>query len=95
MDEEGAKSVKKKDKPSLGQFGVKASENDMPPIATEPMERTRAKGEKVGIVIRLNREDWHRLHDFANRQGLSIQRIVLTSLAQHMQAKGVKPISSE
>jgi len=46
-------------------------------------------------VIRLNREDWHRLHDFANRQGLSIQRIVLTSLAQHMQAKGVKPINSE
>ena len=87
--------MKKKEKPSLGQFGVKASESEAPLATFEPMERTRAKGEKVGIVIRLNREDWHRLHDFANRQGLSIQRIVLTSLAQHMQAKGIKPISGE
>jgi hypothetical protein len=51
--------------------------------------------ENVGVLIRLNREDWYRLHDFANRQGISLQKLVVASLTDYMQSKGVRPITGK
>jgi hypothetical protein len=93
--------MKKKEKPSLGDFGIRhtvGADGTAPHLQTpapQHTERTRAKGEKVGIVIRLDREDWHSIHDFANRQGISLQKLVVTSLAQYMLANGVKPIATK
>jgi hypothetical protein len=89
--------AKRKAAASLGAFGVKptSAPTDKKVITdtAEPEERTRAKGEKVGVMLRLNREDWYRLHDFANRQGVSLQKLIVTSLVQYMQEKGVNPIT--
>jgi hypothetical protein len=43
--------------------------------------------------LRINREDWYQLHDFANRQGSSLQKLMVAALAHYMQAHGVKPIT--
>ena len=66
---------KSKEPPSLQKFAIKpppmeSLETETPP--TQP-ERTRAKNERVLLSLRINREDWYQLHDFANRQGSSLQ----------------------
>ena len=86
---------KSKEPPSLRKFAIKpppmeSLETETPP--SQP-ERTRAKNERVLLSLRVNREDWYQLHDFANRQGSSLQKIMVADLAQYMQAHGVKPIT--
>jgi hypothetical protein len=86
---------KSKEPPSLRKFAIKpppmeSLETETPP--TQP-ERTRAKNERVLLSLRVNREDWYQLHDFANRQGSSLQKLMVAALAHYMQAHGVKPIT--
>jgi hypothetical protein len=86
---------KSKEPPSLRKFAIKpppmeSLETETPP--TQP-ERTRAKNERVLLSLRINREDWYQLHDFANRQGSSLQKLMVAALAHYMQAHGVKPIT--
>ena len=89
--------AQKKANPSLSGFGVRSSVVEQQPVAgideTTETNRTRGKGDKVAIAVRLNREDWIKLHDFANRQGLSMQQVIVFSLAHYMQVKGIPPIS--
>ncbi len=93
--------AKRKATASLGEFGVKplstsaSAGNQVATATAEPEARTRAKGDKVGVMLRLNREDWYQLHDFANRQGISLQKLIVASLVQYMQEKGVKPITGK
>jgi hypothetical protein len=86
---------KSKEPPSLRKFAIKpppmeSLETETPP--TQP-ERTRAKNERVLLSLRINREDWYQLHDFANRRGSSLQKLMVAALAHYMQAHGVKPIT--
>ena len=86
---------KSKEPPSLRKFAIKPApleslETEMSP--SQP-ERTRAKNERVLLSLRVNREDWYQLHDFANRQGSSLQKLMVAALAHYMQAHGVKPIT--
>jgi len=86
---------KSKEPPSLRKFAIKpppmeSLETETPP--SQP-ERTRAKNERVLLSLRVNREDWYQLHDFANRQGSSLQKLMVAALAHYMQAHGVKPIT--
>ena len=86
---------KSKEPPSLRKFAIKpppmeSLETETPP--SQP-ERTRAKNERVLLSLRINREDWYQLHDFANRQGSSLQKLMVAALAHYMQAHGVKPIT--
>ena len=83
-------------KPSLGDFAIK-QQAEHAAIDAEPteLERTRGKNDRVSIAVRLGREDWHKLHDFANRQGISLQKLIVQSLAETMKAKGVRPISGK
>ena len=86
---------KSKEQPSLRKFAIKPApveslETETPP--SQP-ERTRAKNERVLLSLRVNREDWYQLHDFANRQGSSLQKLMVAALAYYMQAHGIKPIT--
>ena len=82
---------KSKEPPSLQKFAIKpppmeSLETETPP--TQP-ERTRAKNERVLLSLRINREDWYQLHDFANRQGSSLQSswlLLLRTICRRMES---------
>lgn len=85
-------------KPGLSAF--KAAAQPAPASTTqatqsEPGERTRGKNERVSIAVRLGKEDWYRLHDFANRRGTSLQKLIVESLSKAMTDSGLPPISGE
>lgn len=83
-------------KPSLGDYAIKQQvENNATDAEPTELERTKGKGDKVSIAVRLGKEDWHKLHDFANRQGISLQKLIVLSLAETMKAKGVRPITGK
>jgi hypothetical protein len=86
---------KSKEPLSLRKFAIKPAPSGSQATETTPSqpERTRAKNERVLLSLRLNREDWYQLHDFANRQGSSLQKLMIAALAHYMQAHGVKPIT--
>lgn len=86
---------KSKEPPSLRKFAIKPApvESLEPETPPSQPERTRAKNERVLLSLRVNREDWYQLHDFANRQGSSLQKLMVAALAHYMQAHGVKPIT--
>jgi len=86
---------KSKEQPSLRKFAIKPAPVESLETETSPSqpERTRAKNERVLLSLRVNREDWYQLHDFANRQGSSLQKLMVAALVHYMQAHGVKPIT--
>ncbi len=54
--------------------------------------RTRGKGATVAITVRLKREQWERLHDFATHEGASLQGLVVRGLNGLLKDKGLPPL---
>jgi hypothetical protein len=77
--------------PSLAQF-TQAPAPAAPTPTSRPGERTRGKGEFVGITLRLTREQWDRMHDLARAEGISLQALTLRGLSQLFEARGLPPL---
>lgn len=64
--------------------------------ATEAIEqappRQRGKGEMVALTLRVNREQWRRLHDLALAEGLSLNQLALYGLSEILVKRGLKPL---
>jgi len=56
------------------------------------LSRQRAKGETVALTIRVNREQWRRLHDLAVVEGLSLNQLALQGLTEILLKRGLKPL---
>jgi hypothetical protein len=54
--------------------------------------RSRGKGATVAITVRLKREQWERLHDFALHEGDSLQGLALRGLNGLLKERGLPPL---
>lgn len=85
----------------LSQFMAKAAPGataltTATPTATDSgakNKKKRGEGDRVAIAVRLNKEDWYRLHDYVNRQNTTMQSLIIESLSATLVAKGFPPIS--
>ena len=79
---------------SLSKFAVKARSIDGgDPDAPAPLTATRGKNERVGIAVRLSREDWHRAPDLAMREQTSLQRLLVAGLNELLRQRGLPPLA--
>lgn len=58
-------------------------------------KRDRGTGDRVAVAVRLQKEDWFRLHDFANRTGTTLQKLIVQSLSKTMQDQGFPALQGE
>jgi hypothetical protein len=58
-------------------------------IAPQNVARKRGKGDTVAITVRLTREQWERLHQFAISEGDSLQGLALRGLSTLLHDKGL------
>lgn len=56
---------------------------------------TRGKSNRVSMTVRLDRDDWGRVHAFAVRQGTSMQRLFVEGLSNLMIENGQPPLARE
>lgn len=61
-------------------FGIK--------MPKQPAPVTRGKAEKVALAIRFEKEDWFKVHNYAMRQGTSIQKIMVRAVSELMERDG-------
>ena len=54
-----------------------------------PRGRRRAQGKTVGICVRLEREEWERLHHLAVSEGVSLQGLFLEGVERVFKARGL------
>lgn len=66
--------------------------NEREESADHQSSRQRAKGETVALTIRVNREQWRRLHDLAVVEGLSLNQLALQALTEIFVKRGLKPL---
>lgn len=52
----------------------------------------RGKGETVALTVRLPKEDWKALRNFAMDQGESIQTVAVNAFNRELKAKGYEPL---
>ena len=62
-------------------------------IVVAPKVRRRGEGKRVGIAVRLEHEDWYRVHDLAVREHSSLQDLIVTGLSEMMKQRGLPPLS--
>jgi hypothetical protein len=84
-------------KTGLAAFTQAKARESTPSISTPPSDppksarvRTRAKGETVALTVRLSREQWQKLHEFAAFEGTSLQELALEGFALVLQERGLK-----
>ncbi|MGC9200239.1 MAG: hypothetical protein ACP5E5_15245 [Acidobacteriaceae bacterium] len=84
-------------KSNLDKFTVRPTQEAKASTAPqgERITVTRGKESRVGIAVRLDKEDWYRVHEYALRQGTSIQRLIVASLSDHMEKNGLPPLSGK
>lgn len=75
---------------SLTKFSVKGP-GALEPLAG-PMPVTRGKNQRVGVAVRLSREDWYRATEFAMRERTSLQHIFVAGISELMRQKGLPPL---
>lgn len=80
-------------KPSLGDFGVRTEDREAN-TAPKP-KRTRGQKERVAVAVRLEREDWMRVHEFALHEGTSLQELIVSGLNMLMQSRGLRPLTGK
>lgn len=100
MDQKGNEMTAKKSGNSLGQFMAKSAAPTAPvptslKATTPGAKKKRGEGERVAIAVRLEKEDWYRLHDYVNRQNTTMQELIIESLSATLVSKGFPPISGK
>jgi hypothetical protein len=93
LDQKGNEIMATKNVPSLGSFNNNLAA--VVPALSTGLERTKGKSAKVSLTLRLSSEDWNKLHDFARREGVSLQRLTVVALAKIMTEKGAPPITGD
>lgn len=80
-------------KPSLGDFGVRAEDREASTVTTP--KRTKGQKERVAVAVRLERDDWMRVHEFALHEGTSLQELIVSGLSMLMQSRGLRPLDGK
>lgn len=79
---------------------------EVTPSATEPKRRpkavvarpvgqasrSRGKGDKVGVILRLDRTSWKRMHELAIEEGLSLNALAIKGVSRLFEEKGLEPL---
>lgn len=65
------------------------------PKANPTSEVTRGKAEKVALAIRFDKEDWIKVHNYALRQGTSIQKIMVRAVSEMMERDGFESLEAK
>jgi len=65
------------------------------PKANPTTEVTRGKAEKVALAIRFEKEDWFKVHNYALRQGTSIQKIMVRAVSEMMERDGFESLETK
>jgi hypothetical protein len=64
--------------------------------ATEDrVRRAKGKGETVALTVRLPKEDWKALRNFAMDQGESVQTIAVNAFNRELKARGYPPLKGD
>lgn len=61
----------------------------------QPTPVTRGKSEKVALAIRFEKEDWFKVHNYAMRQGTSIQKVMVRAVSELMERDGYEGLNSD
>ena len=77
---------------SLTKFSVKGPGALEPKTGTMPV--TRGKNQRVGVAVRLPREDLYRATEFAMRERTSLQHIFVAGISELMRLKGLPPLAA-
>jgi hypothetical protein len=51
--------------------------------------RTKAKGDTIAITVRLSHDQWHRLHELARLEGISLNQLALQGFSELFKRKGL------
>ena len=60
--------------------------------ALDDVSLTVGEGEMVALTLRVNREQWRRLHELALAEGLSLNQLALQGLTEIFVKRGLKPL---
>lgn len=55
---------------------------------------TRGKAEKAALTVRFDKEDWIKVHNYALRQGTSIQKVMVRALSELMERDGFEGLEA-
>lgn len=88
--------------------GLAAFKTEASAPATRPAPKTQEKPDKVpgqraargtsdrvAVAVRLEKEDWFRLHDFANRNNTTLQALIVKSLSKTMEDMGFAALQGD
>jgi predicted HicB family RNase H-like nuclease len=60
--------------------------------STAAPQRERGKREIVGLTVRLNQEQWRRIHEAALAEGCSIAQFFIRAASDRLKAKNQSPL---
>ena len=75
----------------LGEF---AQRNAAAPSAPRTLAPTKATGEVLAVTVRLVRDDWERLSDYARKNRVSLQALVEHGCSRILEDQGLKPLNA-
>lgn len=58
--------------------------------AAPDTDRQRGKGAMVSLTVRVNRDQWRRIHELAVHEGKSINAVAIEGISRLFQEKGLK-----
>ena len=59
---------------------------------THDADRQRGKGVTVSLTVRVNRDQWRRIHELAIHEGKSINAVAIEGISRLFQEKGLKAL---
>lgn len=60
--------------------------------AAPDADRQRGKGVMVSLTVRVNRDQWRRIHELAVHEGKSINAVAIEGISRLFQEKGLKAL---
>lgn len=80
---------------SLSKYAVKPAAGENLGGDQKGIVPTRGKNKRVGIAVRLNRDDWHRATELAMREQTSLQRLLVAGLSELLKQRGLPPLAGD
>ena len=76
---------------SLSDF-TKKKTNDQPPLASSSTTK-QGMNNRIGVTLRLQAEDWERIHYLAIQERTKIQSLLLEGLNEILLKRGLPPVN--
>lgn len=71
---------------------VKRQAKATPTRAVDKASKSRGKGDKVGVILRLDRTSWKRMHELALEEGISLNALAIMGLSRLFVERGLEPL---